>query len=85
MCCAVTITDPLTGSSPASTREFQSFRSKDQQKFKTFSSEDAPVSIGVILILREHEQQIERAREAVDRNSSRPLIRRTIFHDRLRR
>jgi Ca-activated chloride channel homolog len=63
----VTITDPLnrlvTGLDRAN---FNLFEGKDQQEIKTFSSEDAPVSIGVIFDMSgSMSSKIERAREAV--------------------
>src|SRR5271157_1180291 len=45
----VTITDPLNRLVTGLDREnFNLFEGKDQQEIKTFSSEDAPVSLGVI-------------------------------------
>src|ERR1700733_16091968 len=45
----VTITDPLNRLVTGLDREnFNLFEGKDQQEIKSFSSEDAPVSIGVI-------------------------------------
>jgi Ca-activated chloride channel family protein len=60
----VTITDPLnrlvTG------LDCDLFEGKDQQEIKTFSSEDAPVSIGVIFDMSgSMGSKIDRAREAV--------------------
>ena len=63
----VTITDPLTRLVTGLDREnFNHFEGKDQQEIKTFSSEDAPVSIGVIFDMSgSMSSKIERAREAV--------------------
>src|ERR1039458_466424 len=63
----VTITDPLNRLVTGLDREnFNLFEGKDQQEIKTFSSEDAPVSIGVIFdISGSMSSKIERAREAV--------------------
>jgi Ca-activated chloride channel homolog len=63
----VTITDPLNRLVTGLDREnFNLFEGKDQQEIKTFSSEDAPVSIGVIFdVSNSMSSKIERAREAV--------------------
>src|SRR5579859_6025456 len=63
----VTITDPLNRLVTGLDREnFSLFEGKDQQEIKTFSSEDAPVSIGVIFDMSSSmSSKIERAREAV--------------------
>jgi Ca-activated chloride channel family protein len=63
----VTITDPLNRLVTGLDREnFNLFEGKDQQEIKTFSSEDAPVSIGVIFDMSgSMNSKIERAREAV--------------------
>ncbi len=63
----VTITDPLNRLVTGLDREnFNLFEGKDLQEIKTFSSEDAPVSIGVIFDMSgSMGSKIERAREAV--------------------
>jgi len=63
----VTITDPLNRLVTGLDREnFTLFEGKDVQEIKTFSSEDAPVSIGVIFDMSgSMGSKIERAREAV--------------------
>src|ERR1700686_2863411 len=63
----VTITDPLNRLVTGLDREnFHLFEGKDQQEIKTFSSEDAPVSIGVIFDMSgSMSSKVERAREAV--------------------
>src|SRR5208282_1762074 len=63
----VTITDPLNRLVTGLDRQnFNLFEGKDQQEIKTFSSEDAPVSIGVIFDMSgSMASKIERAREAV--------------------
>ena len=63
----VTITDPLNRLVTGLDREnFNLFEGKDRQEIKTFSSEDAPVSIGVIFDMSgSMGSKIERAREAV--------------------
>ncbi|MGA9505677.1 MAG: VWA domain-containing protein, partial [Terriglobales bacterium] len=63
----VTITDPMNRLVTGLDREnFNLFEGKDQQEIKTFSSEDAPVSIGVIFDMSgSMSSKIERAREAV--------------------
>jgi Ca-activated chloride channel family protein len=63
----VTITDPMNRLVTGLDREnFNLFEGKDQQEIKTFSSEDAPVSIGVIFDMSgSMGSKIERAREAV--------------------
>ena len=63
----VTITDPLNRFVTGLDRQnFNVFEGKDQQEIKTFSSEDAPVSIGVIFDMSgSMSSKIERAREAV--------------------
>lgn len=63
----VTITDPMnrlvTG---LDKQNFTLFEGKDQQEIKHFSSEDAPVSLGVIFDMSgSMASKIERAREAV--------------------
>jgi Ca-activated chloride channel family protein len=63
----VTITDamnrPVTGLERGN---FQLFENKQQQEIKNFSSEDTPVSIGIIMdVSGSMENKIERAREAV--------------------
>src|SRR6202140_5208000 len=62
----VTITDPLNRLVTGLDRNnFNLFEGKDQQEIKTFSSEDAPVSIGVIFDMSgSMGSKIERAREA---------------------
>ncbi len=64
---SVTITDPLNRLVTGLDREnFNVFEGKDQQEIKTFSSEDAPVSIGVIFDMSgSMTSKIDRAREAV--------------------
>jgi Ca-activated chloride channel homolog len=63
----VTITDPLNRLVTGLDRDnFNLFEGRDQQEIKTFSSEDAPVSIGVIFDMSNSmTSKIERAREAV--------------------
>jgi Ca-activated chloride channel homolog len=63
----VTITDPLNRLVTGLDRDnFNLFEGKDQQEIKTFSSEDAPVSIGVVFDMSgSMSSKIERAREAV--------------------
>jgi Ca-activated chloride channel family protein len=63
----VTITDPLNRLVTGLDREnFNLFEGKDRQEIKTFSSEDAPVSIGVVFDMSgSMSSKIERAREAV--------------------
>ncbi len=63
----VTITDPLNRLVTGLDREnFNLFEGKERQEIKTFSSEDAPVSIGVIFDMSgSMSSKIERAREAV--------------------
>jgi Ca-activated chloride channel homolog len=63
----VTITDPLNRLVTGLDRDnFNLFEGRDQQEIKTFSSEDAPVSIGVIFdVSNSMTSKIERAREAV--------------------
>jgi Ca-activated chloride channel family protein len=63
----VTITDPLNRLVTGLDRDnFNLFEGKDQQEIKSFSSEDAPVSIGVIFDMSgSMSSKIERAREAV--------------------
>ena len=57
------IRDRVTG---LDRENFNLFEGKDQQEIKTFSSEDAPVSIGVIFDMSgSMNSKIERAREAV--------------------
>jgi Ca-activated chloride channel family protein len=64
---SVTITDPLNRLVTGLDREnFSLFEGKDQQEIKTFSSEDAPVSIGVVFDMSgSMGSKIDRAREAV--------------------
>jgi Ca-activated chloride channel family protein len=63
----VTITDPLNRLVTGLDRQnFSLFEGKDLQEIKTFSSEDAPVSIGVIFDMSgSMGGKIQRAREAV--------------------
>jgi len=63
----VTITDPMNRLVTGLDREnFQIFEDQSPQEVRTFSSEDAPVSIGVIFDLSgSMTSKIERAREAV--------------------
>jgi Ca-activated chloride channel family protein len=63
----VTITDPMNRLVTGLDKEnFQLFEGKDQQDIRHFSSEDAPVSIGVIFDMSgSMASKIERAREAV--------------------
>jgi len=63
----VTITDPLNRLVTGLDKEnFEIYENKDQQELKSFSSEDAPVSIGVIFDMSgSMGSKIERAREAV--------------------
>ncbi len=63
----VTITDPMNRLVTGLDRDnFNLFEGKDQQEIKTFSSEDAPVSLGVIFDMSgSMSSKIERAREAV--------------------
>ncbi len=63
----VTITDPLNRLVTGLDRDnFNLFEGKDQQEIKTFSSEDAPASIGVIFdVSNSMTSKIDRAREAV--------------------
>jgi len=63
----VTITDPMNRLVTGLDREnFNLFEGRDQQDIKTFSSEDAPVSLGVIFDMSgSMGSKIERAREAV--------------------
>ncbi len=63
----VTITDPLNRLVTGLDRDnFNVFEGKDLQEIKTFSSEDAPVSIGVIFDMSgSMGTKIDRAREAV--------------------
>ena len=63
----VTITDPMNRLVTGLDKEnFQLFEGKDQQEIRHFSSEDAPVSIGVIFDMSgSMVSKIERAREAV--------------------
>ena len=63
----VTITDPMNRLVTGLDREnFNLFEGKDRQEIKTFSSEDAPVSLGVIFDMSgSMSSKIERAREAV--------------------
>jgi Ca-activated chloride channel homolog len=63
----VTITDPMNRLVTGLDRDnFNLFEGKDQQEIKTFSSEDAPVSLGVIFDMSgSMSSKIDRAREAV--------------------
>jgi Ca-activated chloride channel homolog len=63
----VTITDPMNRLVTGLDKEnFSLFEGKDQQEIKHFSSEDAPVSLGVIFDMSgSMSSKIERAREAV--------------------
>jgi Ca-activated chloride channel family protein len=63
----VTITDPMNRLVTGLDRDnFSLFEGKDPQDIKTFSSEDAPVSLGVIFDMSgSMGSKIERAREAV--------------------
>ena len=63
----VTITDPMNRLVTGLDREnFTVYEGKDQQEIKHFSSEDAPVSLGVIFDMSgSMSSKIERAREAV--------------------
>ena len=63
----VTITDPLNRLVTGLDREnFQLYEGKEAQEIKHFSSEDAPVSLGVIFDMSgSMSSKIERAREAV--------------------
>ena len=63
----VTITDPMNRLVTGLDKEnFQIFENKDPQELRSFSSEDAPVSIGVIFDMSgSMSSKIERAREAV--------------------
>jgi Ca-activated chloride channel homolog len=63
----VTITDPMNRLVTGLDKEnFEVYENKEQQEVRTFSSEDAPVSIGVIFDMSgSMSSKIERAREAV--------------------
>jgi Ca-activated chloride channel family protein len=63
----VTITDPMNRLVTGLDKEnFAVFEGKNQQEIKSFSSEDAPVSLGVIFDMSgSMSSKIERAREAV--------------------
>src|SRR5271165_2285732 len=63
----VTITDPMNRLVTGLDKEnFQVFEGKDQQDVRNFSSEDAPISLGVIFDMSgSMSSKIERAREAV--------------------
>ncbi len=63
----VTITDPMNRLVTGLDKEnFTVFEGKSQQEIKSFSSEDAPVSLGVIFDMSgSMSSKIERAREAV--------------------
>ncbi len=63
----VTITDPMNRLVTGLDRDnFNLFEGRDQQVIKTFSSEDAPISLGVIFdVSGSMGSKIERAREAV--------------------
>jgi Ca-activated chloride channel homolog len=64
---SVTITDPMNRLVTGLDKEnFSVFEGKDQQEIRHFSSEDAPVSLGVIFDMSgSMSSKIERAREAV--------------------
>jgi len=64
---SVTITDPMNRLVTGLDKEnFEVFEGKDQQEIRHFSSEDAPVSLGVIFDMSgSMTSKIERAREAV--------------------
>jgi Ca-activated chloride channel homolog len=63
----VTITDPMNRLVTGLDKEnFAVYENKEEQELRTFSSEDAPVSIGVIFDMSgSMSSKIERAREAV--------------------
>ena len=63
----VTVTDPMNRLVTGLDKEnFQVFEGKDQQEVRHFSSEDAPISLGVIFDMSgSMSSKIERAREAV--------------------
>jgi Ca-activated chloride channel family protein len=63
----VTVTDPMNRLVTGLDKEnFQVFEGKEQQEVRNFSSEDAPVSLGVIFDMSgSMSSKIERAREAV--------------------
>ena len=63
----VTITDPMNRLVTGLDRDnFNLFEGKDQQEIRTFSSEDAPISLGVIFDMSgSMNSKIDRAREAV--------------------
>ena len=63
----VTVTDPMNRLVTGLDKEnFQVFEGKDRQEVKHFSSEDAPISLGVIFDMSgSMSSKIERAREAV--------------------
>ncbi len=63
----VTITDPMNRLVTGLDKDnFELFEGKDQQQIKNFSSEDAPVSIGVIFDMSgSMSSKIDRAKEAV--------------------
>ncbi len=63
----VTITDPMNRLVTGLDKEnFEVYENKEEQELRTFSSEDAPVSIGVIFDMSgSMSSKIERAREAV--------------------
>ena len=63
----VTVTDPMNRLVTGLDREnFTLFEGKEQQEVRTFSSEDAPVSLGVIFDMSgSMSSKIDRAREAV--------------------
>jgi len=64
---SVTITDPMNRLVTGLDKEnFQVFEGKEQEEIRHFSSEDAPVSLGVIFDMSgSMSSKIERAREAV--------------------
>jgi Ca-activated chloride channel homolog len=63
----VTVTDPMNRLVTGLDKEnFQVFEGKEQQEVRNFSSEDAPVSLGIIFDMSgSMSSKIERAREAV--------------------
>ena len=64
----VTVTDPMNRLVTGLDKEnFQVFEGKDRQDLRNFSSEDAPISLGVIFDMSgSMSSKIERAREAVN-------------------
>jgi len=63
----VTVTDPMQRLVTGLSRDnFQVFENKRQQEIKHFSSEDSPVSVGIILdTSRSMTDKVERMREAI--------------------